>query len=379
MPLAFLFIHGKKYHMKKLFLSLALIVSCIVMFAQSGSYFISGKVIDGNTKTPLQAASVFAQNTTQGAATDAEGNFKIGLPNGGYDLVITYTGYQTETKRITTADANDKNIVIELKPKEKALEDVVVRSSGEAKDGWEKYGDFFLENFIGKTNNSSQCYIKNKDVIHFYFSKKRNRLKVLATEPIEIVNDALGYNIKYTIDSFTYEYDTQVSLYTGYPLFEEMQTTDTAKQNLWAANRLRSYNGSVLHFMRSLFDKKLKEEGFEIQFLIKTNDKEDAVPLLNFYGAMNYNKDDSTQTVEVIPNQNNVAVIYNKATPEKNYLANNPDEPKKFQLSVLSFTPKESIVIEQNGYYFEQTDITINQYMGWKRMAEMLPYDYKKP
>jgi CarboxypepD_reg-like domain len=363
--------------MKKFFLFIAITCLGITAFAQSTSFYVSGKVIDAVTKAPMQGASVFAQNTTQGAVTDAEGNFKIGLPNGGYDLVITYTGYQTESKRISTADANDKNIVVELKLKEKALEDVVITSSNEVKDGWTKYGDFFLENFIGKTENSKSCTIKNKDDIHFFFSKKRNRLKVTATAPIEITNDALGYNIKYTIDSFTYEYNTQVTLYTGYPLFEEMQTTDTVKKNMWATNRMKTYKGSMLHFMRSLYNRQLKEEGFEIQFLVKVNDKESAVVLPNAYSAVNYHKEDSTQTVEVLPNQNNVAVLYKNEKPEQAYADANPDEPAKFQLTVLAFAPAESIIIEQNGYYYEQTDITVNQYLSWKKMADMLPYDFK--
>ncbi|NOT92557.1 carboxypeptidase-like regulatory domain-containing protein [Ferruginibacter sp.] len=363
--------------MKKFISFLIMATVAVTAFSQTGYYYISGKVVDATTKLPMQAASVFAQNTTMGTVTDAEGNFKMALPNGGYDLVITYTGYQTTSKRITSTDADDKNIIIELKQKEKAMEDVVIRSTGEVKDGWEKYGDFFLENFIGKTENSKLCSIKNKEAIHFYFSKKRNRLKILATEPVEIVNEALGYSIKYAVDSFTYEYNSDVSLYTGYPLFDELQSTDTAKLNLWAANRKKAYKGSMLHFMRSLYNKQLKEEGFEIQFLVKTSDKETAVPLLNFYGAINYNKDDSTQTVEILPNQTEVVVIYNKEVPEQNYLNINPDQPEKFQLTVLSFVPKESVIVEQNGYYFEQTDITINQYLGWKKMADMLPFDFK--
>jgi CarboxypepD_reg-like domain len=363
--------------MKRFLFLILWALSSVSASSQTGYYYVSGKIIDAVTKAPMQAASVFAQNTTMGTATDAAGNFKMALPNGGYDLVITFTGYQTATKRITTTDADNNNIVIELKQKEKELQDVVIQSTGEVKDGWEKYGDFFIENFIGKTANSKQVTIKNRDAIHFYFSKKRNRLKVMATEAVEIVNEALGYNIKYTIDSFTYEYNTQVSFYIGYPLFEEMTTADTAKQNLWAANRLKAYRGSMLHFMRSLYHKQLKEEGFEIQFLIKANDTETSVPLLNMYGAMNYSRDDSTQTVEILPNQNNMAVIYNKEIPEKNYLDANPDEPEKFQLSVLSFVPKASVIVEQNGYYFEQTDITINQYLGWMKMADMLPYNFK--
>jgi len=363
--------------MKKIFLFLAIVFVGTMAFAQTGSFYVSGKVIDAATKSPLPAASVFAQNTTLGTATNAEGNFKLALFNGGYDLVITYSGYQTETRRISSADATE-NIVIELKVKEKAMENVVITSSSEVKDGWEKYGTFFLQNFIGETENSKTCTIKNKEALKFYFSKKRNRLKILAAEPIEIVNEALGYNIKYTIDSFTYEYNTQTTLYTGYPLFEEMQSADTTRQKLWAANRLKAYKGSMLHFMRSLYNKQLKEEGFEIQFLVKNNEKEDAVPLLNFYGGMNYSKDDSTKTVEVKPNQTNVVLLYNKEIPEPLYLAANPDAPAKFQLSILVFTPDESIIIEENGYYFEQTDIIKNEYLAWKKMADMLPFDFKQ-
>jgi CarboxypepD_reg-like domain len=365
----------KKYQMKKFTSFLLLVFISFSVFSQT-EYSISGKIIDAATKLPMLGASVFAENTTIGTATSADGVFHLQLPNGGYNLVVTFTGYQTETKRITTADIGNNDMVIELKLKEKSMEDVVVRSTSEVADGWEKYGDFFLDNFIGKTTNSKQCSIKNKEVLKFYFYKRKNRLKVLASAPLEIVNDALGYTIKYELDSFTHEYSTQVSQYTGYPLFEEMQPKNETQKIKWAEARLLAYNGSILHFMRSLYNKKLKEEGFEIQFLVKENEQEKAIPVLNFYGGLNYSKDDSTQTVEVLPNQTEVVVIYKNEAPEQSYQDANPDQPVKFQLSVFSFIPKESIVIERNGYYFEQMDFTINQYLAWEKVADMLPYNF---
>jgi hypothetical protein len=362
--------------MKKIIFFFSSLFFAAAMFAQTGYYTVTGKIIDAVTQAPMISASVFAQNTTLGTVTDADGNFKMMLPNGGYDLVITYTGYQTETKRITTSDADTK-LVITLQQKEKAMEDLVIKSTSEVKDGWEKYGNFFLENFIGSTANSSLCTIKNKDAVKFYFSKKRNRLKVMAEVPVEIVNEALGYTIKYALDSFTYEYNTQISLYTGYPLFEEMTPSSEQQRVQWTNNRLRAYNGSILHLMRSIYNKKLKEEGFELQFLVKANDKDTAILLKNLYGAINYHRDDSTQTVDFFPNQTEVAVIYNKAEPETAYTIANPNEPSKFQLSVFSFTPSESVVIEQNGYYYEQASLIISHYLSWKRMADMLPYDFK--
>jgi len=362
--------------MKKTIPLLLLVVVSLSVFSQS-NYVINGKVIDAVSKLPLQGASVFAENTTIGTASNTDGVFSLHLPNGGYNLVVTFTGYQTETKRITTADAGNNSLVIEVKQKEKSLEDVVVKASYEVKDGWEKYGDFFLDNFIGKSSNSKNCFIKNKEALKFYFYKKRNRLKILATDPIVIENEALGYTIKYTLDSFTHEYSTQVSQYSGYPLFEEMQPANDAQKQKWSAARVLAYNGSLLHFMRSLYNKKIQEEGFEIQFLIKVNDREMAIPVKNLYGGLNYTMDDSTQTVEILPNQPQVVVIYKNEKPEEGYLSANPDQPGKFQLTVLSFLPEQAIVIERNGYYFEQTDFSINQYLGWEKMADMLPYNFK--
>lgn len=355
---------------------------CIVFFAnysiaQSESYLITGKVMDAVTKLPLLGASVFAQNTTIGTATDQQGNFTLRLLNGGYDLIITFTGYQTVTRRITTADALDKNIVIEVAQKEKALEDVVIKSSNEVKDGLIKYGSFFEENFIGKTINSNQCVIKNKDVLHFYFYKKKNRLKVLATAPLEIENTALGYTIKYTLDSFTHEYGTQMSTYSGYPLFKDMPPADEAQKTGWYNNRLKAYQGSMLHFMRSVHDKKIKEEGFEIQLVAKTNEIETAIPVQDFYGAINYSINDSTQLVEITPNQQNMAVLYNRQAPAPLYLAATGDVPRKFQLSILTIAPDQSIGIEQNGYFFDQNDIVINGYWTWQKVADVLPYDFR--
>ena len=359
--------------MKKLLLFLALSFFITNIFAQ-GMFTITGKVIDKNTRMPLVGASVFAQNTTFGVATDAEGNFKLRLPNGGYELIVTYTGYETENLRINNLTLAD--ILLELKPKEKSLEEVSVVVSSDVKDGWQKYGDFFIENFIGKSEFSQQTTIKNPEVLKFYFSKKRNKLKVLATEPLVVENFALGYIIKFAIDSFTYEYNNNTAQFIGYPLFEEMKgTAETGAK--WLQNRSRAYYGSQLHFMRSLYNKTLSEEGFEIQFLVKNNDNEITIPIKNPYGALHYIKDDSTNIVEFHPNQPDLIVIYTKAKPEPAYFNFDPKAKKDFQVSTLSAAKGESIDIEENGYFFEQTNITTNGYWGFEKTGDMLPYDYR--
>lgn len=363
--------------MKKIISAAATLLVSVVAFSQSTYFSISGKIIDAATKAPMQAASVFAQNTTLGTASSAEGAFTLWLPQGGYDLIVTFTGYETVSKRISSTDTYNKDLVIELKQKEKSMEEVSIRTSNEIKDGLAKYGDFFMESFIGRTANSKQCVIKNKEALKFYFSKKRNRLKVLAAEPLEIENSALGYKIKYTLDSFTHDYGTLVSTFTGYPLFEEMQTADLNQAAAWKANRSTAYNGSILHFMRSTYHKQLQQQGFEIQFIVKSNGADTAIRGLDFYGALNYSKDDSSNIVEISPNQTQVAILYKKEEPEKTYTDLNDDAPKKFELSVITIPATEAIGIEQNGFYYDQNDIAITGYWAWEKVADMVPYDYK--
>jgi hypothetical protein len=297
------------------------------------------------------------------------------LPPGGYELVFTFSGFKTESRRITTADGGEA-INVNLKEREKELETVAITSTNEVKDGLEKYGQFFNEEFIGKTSNSKVCSIQNAEALHFFFSKKRNRLKITATEPLIIKNNALGYNIKYTIDSFTHEYNTDVSIYSGSPLYEEMQG-DSIQKLLWQANRKAAYKGSLLHFMRSVYNKHLKEEQFEIQFIVQQNGIENAIKLKDTYGAINYIKDDSTQTVDMLPNQKNAGILFMGEKPVEAYTLAHPTEPKDFKFSILIFKPTESLTIEQNGYFYDQNNLSISGYWAWEKVAEQLPYDYK--
>ncbi len=129
--------------------------------------------------------------------------------------------------------------------------------------------------------------------------------------------------------------------------------------------------------MRSLYHQTLTNDGYELQFIEKKNDKEASVPLSDLYADLNYEKDSASNTVEFHPRQTNVAIIYNKAKPEREYLDYNQLAGKNLQVSRLIFAPDEVIGVEQNGYYFDQTDITTNGYMGFKKIADMLPYDYE--
>lgn len=346
------------------------------IFAQTSYYLVKGKVIDKNTAAPLVGASVFAQNTTIGEATDSTGSFSLWLPQGGYSLVTTFTGYETQTIRVNGSSEND-SLLFELSPEVTSLETVTISISNEVQDGWEKYGTFFTTHFIGKTDFSKLCFIKNPEALHFYFYKKRNALKVLAKEPLVVDNFALGYTIKFAIDSFTNNYNSQTNLFIGYPLFTEMKGTP-AQEEMWKVNRAAAYKGSLLHFMRSLYSRTLEENGFEIQFIVNNNGEDFPIKLGNVYGALNYKKDDSTKTVEFNPNQGVVALIYRNAHPEKSYTEMDTTANKNFQVSTLIFPKDEKFFIDENGYFYDQEDLVTNGYLGYKKIGDMLPYNYQE-
>src|SRR4249919_2862496 len=94
------------FFMKTLLISLSALVLFINGFSQDKIFYIHGKVVDEKSGSPLSNASVFCQNTTTGTISNAEGLFALRLNNGGYDLVISYTGYETQVLRVsnTTKD-----------------------------------------------------------------------------------------------------------------------------------------------------------------------------------------------------------------------------------------------------------------------------------
>jgi CarboxypepD_reg-like domain len=338
--------------------------------SQQKYFSITGKVIDEKTRQPLAGASVFCQNTTIGTISNNDGNFSLRLAAGGYDLVVSYTGYETMLMRVGKGNKEIDSMSIELKEEDKNLGEVVVAGSAEVADGWDKYGKFFLDNFIGTTPNAAGCTLNNKEAVHFYFYKKRNKLKVKAKDVINITNNALGYTIKYQLDSFVYDYNTNVSSYTGYPLFEEM--TGTPEQQAgWKKSRFSSYIGSRLHFIRSWYDSTLTEEGFVLEWADSSNPNKFSL-LKDPYDSTIYSVDSGDAEITL---NGRLRVSYTNQVPDKKYL-----EEHKFPLTtrvqISAIDIINGFVIEENGYFYDQSDVTNIGYWSWKKLAEVLPYDY---
>ncbi len=355
--------------MKKhlLIIAFLFIASITNLFAQG---VISGLVTDAETKLPLEGASVFAQNTTMGAVTKNDGSFKLYLNKGGYELVISFSGYTSE---VINVEANgDKSLNIELKKEDKSLSEVVVKSSNEVPDGWEKYGAFFIDHFIGATPYADSCVLENPEALKFYYLKRADKIKVLATEPLRITNNALGYTLQYALDSFIYYNQTHLNSYRGNCFYTQMEGTEE-QQKAWKEARNKIYYGSRLHFLRSYFDSTLKAEGFTVD-LLSTTDATKFNRLANPYDSSYYYFNDTTATAELwFPTK--MSITYTKQKPEAQYLEQMKlpaDVPA--QISYVSLL--DAILIKPNGYFIDQRSWINQGYWSWKNLADLLPYDY---
>jgi CarboxypepD_reg-like domain len=355
--------------MRTYLLTLAPLLLCTLTLAQS--WTIRGKVTDKESGQPLSGASVVCMHTTFGTTTNADGEFSLTLDPGGYDLAVSFNGYATESNRISSNGANGPLNVM-LGKKQQSLEEVSVVVSNEVKDGWDKYGAFFREQFLGMTPNSAHCVIENPGALKFYYNKKKNKLKVTAKEELQITNPALGYRIRYQLDSFTHEYATGNTQYTGFPFFEEMHGA-SGDSLAWQEARLTAYYGSLLHFMRCYYDSTLAGNGYKLE-LVDGVDK--ARSVRDPYDSSFYGQTGEHEIELRFPGK--LRVVYLEEKPDKAYLEYKKLSPNTtVQVSILSLA--DAIIVEENGYFYEQKDVLSLGYWSWEKLADFLPYNYDPP
>lgn len=103
-----------------------LFLSVSVTYAQAGT--IKGTIIDASTKEPLIGATVLLVGTSNGAATDLDGNYTISDVNtGNHSLSVSYIAFKPITKSDVIIDATKEMIVnFEMQPDDYALQQVEV-------------------------------------------------------------------------------------------------------------------------------------------------------------------------------------------------------------------------------------------------------------
>ena len=157
--------------MKFLTCLLTFLTVCFHCYAQQ---VLKGVVVDEKNQ-PVVNASIFLNNTSVGTKADSEGKFQLTIPNGRYELIISAVGHQTKNIPVVSAHNSLDFLTIRLDLKTDELETVVIEPY--EKDGWKKWGQWFIENFIGTSEYAGNCRIKNPEVLRFRHNKRPTNLK----------------------------------------------------------------------------------------------------------------------------------------------------------------------------------------------------------
>lgn len=376
---------------------------------------IRGKLLNGDNGEPLQAASVFINNSSKGTLTGKDGTFilsEIYLSN--FELIVSYTGFKTAVIAITQNNIGTfQNI--KLFPRVETMEAITILTP--EVDGWKKWGQFFKENFLGLSENAGQSKILNPKAIKFFHDRKNSQVTAYSDERLEIVNNALGYKISYQLEDFTYNFKTTMIGFEGYILFSELKGNARQKRK-WESARSNVYHGSVMQFIRSIFKDSVAQYGFIVNEQIRI-DKNDslffklyspgqklppvmidgeefdvwapAIPV--FKKIPDYldlikkkpldikdiiKKNGSDNSLDLIFD-NLIRVIYSPAFNGKTRLLSFPSRPNMFlqPVSTATLPLGEPLDIYKDGSYGNPLNWITSGYWGWMRMAEMLPTDYK--
>lgn len=388
--------------MKKIIAITALLFGTI-MFSQTK---ISGVVRDSETKLPLEGASIFAPQTTNGGATDETGLFAFALMEGQTQVLISYIGYESVIVPANAFSNTDKTNVVYLTPVANHLKEVVIKKIS-AKQR-EKYLEIFTREFIGLGKIAQKTKILNPEVIQFDMNPNNSLLIVTADAPIQILNEKTGYLISYDLVYFeskviAEEHNQKLTTYFGYPFFKDVVTEKKLDRKEVAKTRLKCFKGSTMHFIRSLYHNTMETDGFTVKkFTRELNPdypsqdsikrmwenfrrKKGPIPHLPIKYKIVYDEAYSKVHQLVFERENKkyfyftdfLSVLYRRAKEESRYVEYYHQLETDFQTSQLKLLEDKPIEIYTDGNYASPELLASFGYMGWKKMGEMLPFDYQ--
>ena len=402
---------------------------CQTAFSQSA---MEGTVMAADTKKPLPAVSVYLNNTSIGTITNSKGIFILrNIPSEKFKLIASSIGYETYAEMIDPKKISG-DIVITLNPKPEQLDKVVLVPDDP--NGWKKWGKLFTDLFIGTNSNSNQCHIENPEVIRLRMNPD-NTLTAFAREPLVIMNYALGYEIKYKLEEFEFDFNTKIVSYNGYAFFKDLGLSNKKKEVKYEQERKETYLGSLMHFMRTYFINKLDTQGFEMRNLgnISNPEKDRAKYLFSLHkdsiildtvvnevffipprcpncvpqvqkntkalDSTDYFRKKLLEPDSVISHQvvladsigfaedsvtagmyfkDSLEVLYKlKPIPNKYKSLSKEHKKETYPVSQFVFINRKPVYISANGYYFGPHDLKITGFWAWwETMSTMLPYDY---
>ena len=243
-----------------LFLTLSLLMvefsTSDVMAQQQARARIEGQVLDAGTRTPLEGVHVFVSRSKTGSVSDQNGRYAFTLPLGAHRIVVSRVGHETQTHDVMVRAPRAYRLDFDMAEEVMVLGEISI--SDERDPEWDQQLEKFEEFFLGATPNAEHVEILNPEVLDF--AEHDGALYASASEPVMLVNRALGYRIEHHVHQFIVDGDE--TWQDGESFFTEMTPASEEEADRWTENREKAYNGSAHHFFQSMMQDRTRQEGF---------------------------------------------------------------------------------------------------------------------
>lgn len=354
-----------------------LILLCFLFIQNTFSqpFYIRGRVADGETLVPLKGASVYINNTTKGVITNDNGDFELGpFEPGRYEVVASYVGYDPllYSAEIKTAGIR---ITFKLEKKEETLREVLVLTS----ETRQKYLDIFKKFVLGLSVAADRCEIKNIQEVQFASGENKDEIVAYTEKALVIENPELGYTIHFDLLEFYYNKATTASYFYGYSRFVDWGKDEKTKKK-WIRKRRQTYEGSTVHFFRSLVNRQLVKEGFTVYQLTNTKPKSGMqMASTAIEDSMIRVYPDSVYRIYELRVNDGWRVIYSKNTDLKMEIMKKVflrGQPPTGTVSGLRLR-EAPVLINARGVILTPIRVFYDDAWAYERLANMLPEDYE--
>lgn len=365
-----------------------LLVQCA---AVAQSFYIKGVVTDDETGIPLANASIFINSSTTGTITNSTGEFQLGpFAPGTYEVVASFVGYE---RLLYVADIRTTSMRISFrmnKRNEEMRELLILPEETRV-----RYLEIFRKTLLGETNAARRAKVKNLRDVQFEATANRNELVAYCDTTLVVDNPELGYVVYFDLVDFYYNRATGESRFFGYTRFVDKNKEGEDKRR-WAKRRRETYDGSSMHFFRSLVNRQLKEEKFSVQNIYRKEMKQDGSPPKNITIQMGRSNaidiavpvtedsvlhlySDSGYKIFELKMADRLRVVYARNTALKLEVTKNRIVGGQVRDgSISGLRPyKPPVLVDYRGRLLTPMAAYYDGIWSYERLANMLPEDYK--
>ena len=361
----------------KSFIANIICCSLLLMVAQA-QHPISGKVLNDENDSPIEGATVYFNNTSLGTITSSNGSFFLPDAVNG-ELIVSSVGFERLIYTFNLAQLKGKSFTFKLSPKQELLQDVLILPDATRR----KYLQLFQENFLGVTEEAASSKINNISSVYFVAAgTEKNSFKAMADTPLIIINNMLGYRIRFELVSFYLDQTTGQTSFYGYTRYEAL-----GNKKRWVKNRENAYYGSTLHFFRSFIGDNLEAEKYALYIVRtdtippgpnETNRLPKKMDVAWGVKASDLVKKDSASDSYKVSWKHKLMVQYLKNPSGKSYLRSSRFLADGAQIGFRSYLQllADSIQVDKYGIVIDPTLLYFSGYWVYEKAANLLPFNY---